>query len=102
MSTPWPIVFMGTPPTAAATLERLIAGPDPVVGVVTQPARPAGRGQKSVPSPVHDVAERRGIPIVAPQKIRDPDFLATLKNWNPKIIVVVAFGRILPASIPRL
>ena len=93
---------MGTPRTAAATLERLIARPDPVVGVVTQPARPAGRGQKSVPSPVHDVAERRGIPIVAPQKIRDPDFFATLKNWNPKIIVVVAFGRILPASILEL
>jgi methionyl-tRNA formyltransferase len=70
--------------------------------VVTQPARPAGRGQKSVPSPVHDVAERRGIPIVSPQKIRDPDFFATLKNWNPKIIVVVAFGRILPASILEL
>ena len=102
MSTPWSIVFMGTPRTAAATLERLIAGPDPVVGVVTQPARPAGRGQKSVPSPVHDVAERHGIPIVAPQKIRDPDFLTTLKNWNPKIIVVVAFGRILPTSILEL
>jgi methionyl-tRNA formyltransferase len=102
MPTPWPIVFMGTPRTAAATLERLVEGPDPVVGVVTQPARPAGRGQKSVPSPVHDVAERHGIPIVAPQKIRDPDFLTTLKNWNPKIIVVVAFGRILPASILEL
>ena len=102
MPTPWPIVFMGTPRTAAATLERLVEGPDPVVGVVTQPARPAGRGQKSVPSPVQEVAERRGIPIVAPQKIRDPGFLATLKSWNPKIIVVVAFGRILPASILEL
>ena len=102
MSTPWPIVFMGTPRAAATTLERLIEGPDPVVGVVTQPARPAGRGQKNVPSPVHEVAERRGIPIVAPQKIRDPGFLATLQNWNPEIIVVVAFGRILPASILEL
>jgi methionyl-tRNA formyltransferase len=90
---------MGTPLTAALTLQQLIEGPDPVVGVVTQPARPAGRGQKSVPSPVHEIAERHGILTVAPQKIRDPGFLATLQSWNPKIIVVVAFGRILPASI---
>jgi len=93
---------MGTPRTAADTLERLIEGPDTVVGVVTQPARPSGRGQKSVPSPVQEVARHHGIPIVAPQKIRDPGFLATLKNWDPKIIVVVAFGRILPASILEL
>ena len=90
---------MGTPRMAAITLEGLIGGPDSVVGVVTQPARPAGRGQKSAPSPVHEVAEHHGIPIVAPQKIRDPALLATLKDWNPTIIVVVAFGRILPASI---
>src|ERR1043166_8812018 len=102
MPTSWPIVFMGTPRIAAATLERLIEGPDPVVGVVTQPARPAGRGQKSVPSPVHEGAEGHGIPVVAPEKIRDPGFLATLQNWNPQIIVVVAFGRILPASILNL
>ena len=102
MSTPWPIVFLGTPRTAAVTLERLVEGPDPVVGVVTQPARPAGRGQKNVASPVQEVAERHGIPIVAPQKIRDPGFLTTLQNWSPQIIVVVAFGRILPASILEL
>src|SRR5712692_8253003 len=102
MSTSWPIVFMGTPRVAAVTLEHLIKGPDPVIGVVTQPARPAGRGQKSIPSPTHEVAKRRGIPIVAPEKIRDPAFLATLQNWRPQIIVVVAFGRILPASILNL
>jgi methionyl-tRNA formyltransferase len=95
----WPIIFMGTPEIAAVTLEELLQGPDPVVGVVTQPDRPAGRGQKTVSSPVRRVAESRGIPVVAPEKIRDPSFLATLKDWNPKIIVVVAFGRILPVTI---
>ena len=99
MSTPWPIVFMGTPEIAATTLEQLIEGPDPVTGIVTQPDRPAGRGQRSVPSPVRRVAERRGIPVVAPQKIRDPEFLETLVGWHPEIIVVVAYGRILHKTI---
>jgi len=99
MPTPWPIVFMGTPEIAATTLEQLIEGPDPVTGIVTQPDRPAGRGQRSVPSPVRRVAERRGIPVVAPQKIRDPEFLETLVGWHPEIIVVVAYGRILHKTI---
>ena len=102
MATEWPIVFMGTPATAAATLEELLKAPDPVVGVVSQPARPAGRGQKRIASPVHGIAESQGIPVVAPEKIRDPSFLATLKGWNPQIILVVAFGRILPATIVDL
>lgn len=99
MSAPWRIVYMGTPETAAVTLEQLLQEPDPVVGVVTQPDRPAGRGQKSLPSPVRKVAESRNLPVLAPQKIRDPEFIARLTSWNPDIIVVVAFGRILPASI---
>jgi methionyl-tRNA formyltransferase len=99
MSTVWPIVFMGTPEIAAATLEQLIQGPDEVVGVVTQPDRPAGRGKQSLPSPVHGVAGRREIPVAAPEKIRDPAFLEILKDWNPQIIVVVAYGRILPKTI---
>lgn len=99
MSTPWPIVFMGTPQIAAVTLEQLIQGPDPVVGVVTQPNRPAGRGQRSIPSPVRRVAESHGIPVVAPEKIRAPEFLKTLMGWKPEIIVVVAYGRILPKTI---
>ena len=98
----WPIVFMGTPLTAAATLEQMLHGPDRIVGVVTQPDRPTGRGQKSAPSPVRRVAEARGIPTVAPEKIRAPEFLDTLRNWHPEIIVVVAYGRILPKSILEL
>ena len=99
MSTPWPIVFMGTPQIAAVTLEQLIQGPDPVTGVVTQPDRPAGRGQKSIPSPVRRVAESHGIPVVAPEKIRAPEFLKTLMGWKPEIFVVVAYGRMLPKTI---
>ncbi len=95
----WPIVFMGTPEVAALTLELLFQGPDPIVGVVTQPDRPAGRGQKTIASPVRKVAEKHALPITAPDKIRDPAFLETLKKWHPEIIVVVAYGRILPVTI---
>ncbi|MGH7810075.1 MAG: methionyl-tRNA formyltransferase [Candidatus Binatia bacterium] len=102
MTTPWRIVFMGTPQIAAATLEQLIEGPDLVVGVVTQPDRPAGRGQQTSPSPVRKVAQARGIPVIAAEKIRTPEFLQELKNWRPEIIVVVAYGRILPRSILEL
>jgi methionyl-tRNA formyltransferase len=102
MSTSWPIVFMGTPQIAADTLEALLAGPDPVVGVVTQPDRPVGRGQKSAPSPVRRLAEARGIPVAAAEKIKTPDFLETLRNWRPEVIVVVAYGRILPKSVLEL
>ena len=90
---------MGTPEIAASTLEALIQGPDKVVGIVTQPARPAGRGQHPVPSPVRKVADRHGISVVAPEKIRDPAFFETLRGWRPHIIVVVAYGRILPSPI---
>ena len=90
---------MGTPQPAAATLERLMEGPNPVVGVVTQPDRPVGRGQKKAASPVRCIAETHGIPVAAPEKIRDPAFLKTLQEWKPQLIVVVAYGRILPASI---
>ena len=102
MPTTWPIVFMGTPQIAAATLAELVQGPDPVVGVVTQPDRPAGRGQQSKPSPVRKFAESRSIPVIAPEKIRTAEFLETLGKWKPEIIVVVAYGRILPKSVLEL
>jgi methionyl-tRNA formyltransferase len=96
------IVFMGTPEVAAFSLERLFEAPEPVVGVVTQPDRPAGRGQKSIPSPVRRVAESHHVPVLAPEKIRDPAFFNTLSGWTPDLIVVVAFGRILPRQILEL
>jgi methionyl-tRNA formyltransferase len=102
MATPWRIVFMGTPQVAAATLDQLIQGPDPVVGVVTQPDRPSGRGQQTSPSPVRKAAEARNIPVIAAEKIRTAEFLAALTQWQPDIIVVVAYGRILPKTILEL
>lgn len=99
MDPTWPIVFMGTPQAAAFSLEELLNGPNPVVGVVTQPDRPAGRGQKKIPSPVRKVAASRHIPVVTPEKLRDPAFFEILKSWAPQLIVVVAYGRILPRSV---
>ena len=93
---------MGTPQIAAVTLEQLLAGPDTVVGVVSQPDSNAGRGQKTAPSPVRKLAESRGIPVLAADKIRTPEFLEALRQWQPDIIVVVAYGRILPKTILEL
>jgi methionyl-tRNA formyltransferase len=96
------IVFMGTPDAAAASLEHLIGGSDTVVGVVTQPDRPAGRGQKTIGSPVRKVAEKHNLPVAAAEKIRAPEFLELLTGWGPDLIVVVAYGRILPRAILEL
>jgi len=93
---------MGTPQIAAAALEQLLGGPDTVVGVVTQPNSSAGRGQKTSVSPVRRLADSRHIPVLAAEKIRTPEFLEALRNWLPDIIVVVAYGRILPKSILEL
>lgn len=90
---------MGTPHIAADTLAALLEQFDSVVGVVTQPDRPAGRGQKTARSPVRRIAETRGIPVIAPEKIKTPEFLDTLRGWRPEIIVVVAYGRILPKTV---
>jgi methionyl-tRNA formyltransferase len=96
------IVFMGTPVVAAISLERLLESRHQVAGVVTQPERPAGRGQKPIASPVQRIAESRDIAVLAPEKVRDPAFLAALGTWAPEIIVVVAYGRILPRQILEL
>ena len=93
------IVFMGTPAPAAASLEALLEGPDKVVGVVTQPDRPSGRGQATTPSPVRRIADGRGIPVLTPLRMKDPGLLERLRGWRPDLMAVVAYGRILPQSI---
>jgi methionyl-tRNA formyltransferase len=93
---------MGTPETSAFTLEYLLQGSDPIIGVVTQPDRPAGRGQRTALSPVRKMAHDRNLPVLAPEKMRDPGFLQTLKSWRPELIVVVAYGRILPTAVLEL
>lgn len=102
MARPWRIVFMGTPETAAFSLRALLQAPDPVVGVVTQPDRPAGRGQMKRETPVHRVAADHHIPLLAPDKLRGQGFLDALANWQPDLNVVVAYGRILPPQVLTL
>ncbi len=93
------LVFMGTPDFASASLEALLKSSDSVVGVVTQPDRPKGRKQILTPSPVKLLARREQIPLLQPPKMKDPEFLHALIEWNPDLIVVAAFGRILPPAI---
>lgn len=95
------IVFMGTPEFAVPSLEALLKA-EQVVGIVTQPDRPKGRGQVLASSPVKLIAQREHIPVLQPTKMKDPDFLAALAAWKPDLIAVAAFGRILPPAILSL
>ena len=92
------IVFMGTPEFALPTLEALVESYS-VVGVVTQPDRPAGRGRKLVPSPVKEMAESEGIPVFQPERVRRLEAVEYLRSLAPDVMVVAAFGQILPASV---
>jgi methionyl-tRNA formyltransferase len=100
------IVYMGTPDFSVPALEALIASKHEVVGVVTNPDRPAGRGKKLTPPPVKVAAEAAGIPVYQPRKIRkNEDAFDTLTSWAPDVAVVAAYGQILPQrflDIPRL
>ena len=99
------VVFFGTPSFAVPSLEALIASRHAVVGVVSQPDKPKGRGQQLQPTPTKVVADAHGIPVVQPLKIRDAAFLGRIRAFAPDLGVVVAFGRILPdplIAIPRL
>ena len=93
------VVFMGTPEFSVPSLEALLDSEFPVIGVVTQPDRPRGRGRTITPSPVKEIAQARSLPILQPEKMKHPDFLGALERWHPDIIVVTAFGRILPKVI---
>lgn len=90
---------MGTPGFAVPTLKALIAQGHRVVCVVTQPDRPKGRGRKLAAPPVKEVALVHHIPLLQPTKIRGDDFLAGLKEYKPDLIVVAAYGRILPGRL---
>ncbi|MFH1623692.1 MAG: methionyl-tRNA formyltransferase [Pseudomonadota bacterium] len=93
------IVFMGTPGFAIPALDLLIAGSENVVAIVTRPDRPKGRGRKLNPSPVKELAERKGIAVFQPEKANDDSFISQLRALIPDAIVVVAFGHILPKDI---
>ncbi len=92
------IVFMGTPDFAVASLEKIIESGQQVVAVVTAPDRPAGRGQKLMPSAVKEAALKHNIPVLQPEKLKSEEFIAKLKNINADLFVVVAF-RMLPEIV---
>ena len=99
------IVFAGTPEFAAEHLKALLDSPHQIIAVYSQPDRPAGRGQKLTPSPVKQLALQHDIPVYQPQTLRDPAAQAELAALKPDLMVVVAYGLILPQvvlDIPRL
>lgn len=99
---PLRIIFMGTPDFAAAILSALLTGPDQVVAVVSQPDRAKGRGKKVSPPPTKELAEAAGIPVLQPEKIKTEGFRNGLLSYQPDLIVVAAYGRILPQSLLEL
>lgn len=93
------IVFMGTPEFAVSCLERLISDGEEVVGVFTQPDKPKGRGYELAFSPVKECALKNSIPVFQPVSMKDGTALEILKQLNPDLTVVVAYGKILPKEI---
>ena len=93
------VVFMGTPDFAAASLKKLIEEDYEIAGVFTQPDKPKGRGMEMAFSPVKEVAIAHNLPVFQPEKMRDGTALGIVKELNPDILVVVAYGRILPDDI---
>src|SRR5665647_471023 len=95
------IVFMGTPDFAVSTLGSLIMNGFNVVGVVTVPDKPAGRGRKLRKSAIKEFAEFSSLPILQPEKLKDPDFISELKKLNADLFIVVAF-RMLPEEVWKI
>ncbi|MFH1147153.1 MAG: methionyl-tRNA formyltransferase [Pseudomonadota bacterium] len=100
MKPPWKAIFMGTPAFAVPSIESLIRyqGVD-IMSVVTQPDQPKGRGLTLTPSPVKVIAHKTGLPVLQPEKIRNEEFLNTIRKHEPDIIIVVAYGKILPKAL---
>ena len=96
------IVFMGTPDFAVPCLQTLLDSPHNVVGVFTQPDKPQGRKMVLTPPPVKVLAAENGVPVFQPEKMKDPATLEQLKVLDPDLIVVVAYGRILPRAVLEL
>ena len=96
------VIFMGTPDFAVGTLEALVKSEHEVVAVVTQPDKPKGRGKAMQPTPVKEVALRENIPVLQPKKVREPEVVEELSKLNADVIVVVAFGQIIPKTILEL
>ncbi len=93
------ILFMGTPLFAIPSLEAIVDGGYDLIGVVTQPDRPKGRGKRLAAPPVKEWALERDIPVYQPEKVREPEFVETVRKLSPDLIVTAAFGQILPKTI---
>ena len=93
------VVYMGTPDFAVPPLEALVKSGYEVTAVVTQPDKPKGRGKTLMPTPVKEEAMKHEIPVYQPLKVRDPEFVEILEKLTPDIIVVAAFGQIIPKKI---
>jgi methionyl-tRNA formyltransferase len=93
------LVFFGTPAFAVPTLRAMLGSRHQVVGVVTQPDRPRGRGQQVIGSPVKQLAERHALPILQPDRLKDESFVQAYQSWVPDLGVVAAYGKILPAAV---
>ena len=99
------VIFAGTPDFAATSLDALLRSQHHVCAVYTQPDRPAGRGRKLTPSPVKQLALQHGITVLQPETLKSPETQAQLKSFNADIMVVVAYGLLLPAAVleaPRM
>ena len=93
------VVFMGTPDFSVPTLECIIEAGHEVVGVVTQPDKAKGRGKKVVYTPVKEKALEHGLIVYQPRRAREPEFIEQMRALNPDVMVVVAFGQILPKEL---
>ena len=105
MSTSLRIIFAGTPDFAARHLDALLTSGHQIVGLFTQPDRPAGRGKKLMPSPVKVLAETHGLPVFQPASLRPEENQKLVADLNADVMVVVAYGLILPKAVldmPRL
>lgn len=96
---PLRVVYFGTPHFAVPTLERLLSSRHTVVGVVTQPDRARGRGQKVSDGPVKALAVAHALPVLQPETLRDADVETTVRGWRPDIGVVAAYGRLVPDAL---
>lgn len=96
------LVYMGTPDFAVMPLQALVEAGYPVEAVITQPDKPKGRGKELKPTPVKEEAQKHGIAVYQPQKVKDPDFIKTLEQIGPDIIIVAAFGQIIPRQVLEL
>lgn len=93
---------MGTPEFAIPSLAMLIASDNNIEGIVTQPDRPKGRGKKLQPPPIKTLAQQHGLPVIQPVGVKEDNFIQWLKGQNPDLVVVVAFGQILPPKVLRI